>query len=564
MLKRVFAMAVCSVMVFSCGCGLSSKTKNRIFGDKWATYHFTWAINQGNNEYLAELIKENKNDEDLLNDALTMALATTKNTKNRAFMVEQLIEAGADPNTKSSTGESLLITYLYNYGGCYDATAALLTSDKIDLNVKDSTGRSVLFNAMSTAASDFECSNYHQVKMLAAKGAKPTKELFQKSSDKNQAYENLRNSPYSTKYLLNAMLESGEESGLPLSLEYALLGNIDDAIKELEKSDDDLDEDQINLFVRYTMYWGTPEQFEKILNMWDLDFSKYKIYAKVAETNNVDMLKYLVKKFDLNLSDPEKEESVLDIFNSAAIMGSSDVCEYLSENKCITGTDYRPRKLLLSYALSSQDFDTFKIVYDYMRSQEEITEEEIDDALNNASTYRLYNESLPEFYYKIFDFLFSEGYTLENFRILNLTYDGYKYIIEKGRPVTEQDLFDAIKITDIDIFKYAVENGADVNSIDPEYTENGSEISAIQDAVGTGKEFVSVLIDNDAEIPDDIMKSTTNSSVETVKLLIDNGADTDIRFDKIPTSTKGSYKSGDYDLKDYWEAYGRTDLAELL
>ena len=72
------------------------------------------------------------------------------------------------------------------------------------------------------------------------------------------------------------------------------------------------------------------------------------------------------------------------------------------------------------------------------------------------------------------------------------------------------------------------------------------------------------MIENGAEIPDDIMKSTTNSSVETVKLLIENGADTDIRFDKIPTSTKGSYKSGDYDLKDYWEAYGRDDLAELL
>ena len=36
-----------------------------------------------------------------------------------------------------------------------------------------------------------------------------------------------------------------------------------------------------------------------------------------------------------------------------------------------------------------------------------------------------------------------------------------------------------------------------------------------------------------------------------------------IKFDKIKAKD-GSFKSGDYDLKDYWKAYGRDDLAELL
>ena len=111
MSKRILALVLSGVLLLSTGCGLSSKTKNRIFGDKWVTYHMTWAINNGNSDYLAQLIQENKDNEDLLNDALTMALAETLTFKNRAFMVEQLLDAGADPNTESSTGESVLITY---------------------------------------------------------------------------------------------------------------------------------------------------------------------------------------------------------------------------------------------------------------------------------------------------------------------------------------------------------------------------------------------------------------------------------------------------------------------
>lgn len=41
-------------------------------------------------------------------------------------------------------------------------------------------------------------------------------------------------------------------------------------------------------------------------------------------------------------------------------MENSEVCEYLIENDCLTETEYRPRKSLLSNALSSQNFDIFK------------------------------------------------------------------------------------------------------------------------------------------------------------------------------------------------------------
>ena len=564
MSKRILALVLSGVLLLSTGCGLSSKTKNRIFGDKWVTYHMTWAINNGNSDYLAQLIQENKDNEDLLNDALTMALAETLTFKNRAFMVEQLLDAGADPNTESSTGESVLITYLYNYKGCFDTTAALLTSNNIDLSVKGDTGKDVLITAMSTGNS-YEYCSYYQVQMLVKAGAKPTQEIFQKDSVWSEPYGHLKDSPYSTKYLLNILLENGEESGLPLSLEYALLGDSDNAIKEIEKTDKDLDEDQKRLFAWYIMYWGTPEQFEKVSDMWELDFSKYYILPSIAQTNNVDMLKYMIEKTDLDITGSDDDSDIiLDIFNYAAVMENSEVCEYLIENDCLTETEYRPRKSLLSNALSSQNFDIFKMVFNYMNSMEQLNEEEIDESLNDAFKNRIYNEPMSEFYRKVVDFLFDNGYNLENINIWNLNYEGYKYITEKGRPVSNQDLFDAMDETDIKMFKFAVENGADINSLNPRLSANGLEKSVIKDAVQTGDEFVSLLIDKNVELPEDILKVTTDSTSDTLKLLIDNGANTDIEITQIPASTKGDVKSGDYDLKDYWEAYGRDDLAELL
>lgn len=193
----------------------------------------TWAINNGNSDYLAQLIQENKDNEDLLNDALTMALAETLTFKNRAFMVEQLLDAGADPNTESSTGESVLITYLYNYKGCFDTTAALLTSNNIDLSVKEIPERCFdyryVYRQFIRILQLLSSSNVGKSRSKTYAGN------FSKDSVWSEPYGHLKDSPYSTKYLLNILLENGEESGLPLSLEYALLGDSDNAIKEIEK-----------------------------------------------------------------------------------------------------------------------------------------------------------------------------------------------------------------------------------------------------------------------------------------------------------------------------------------
>lgn len=556
MLKRVFAMAVCSVMVFSCGCGLTSRTKNRLFGDKWVTQQTEKAISYGNDEYLSYLISKNEDDKDFLNDMLISSLGSTLKTKSCSLMAEQLLEAGADPNTESSTGDSLLLTYVYNYKGCPEAIASLLTSDKIDLNEKNELGHDALFYAMSVG-NECEYYSYAIVQMLVEAGVKPTKEHFQKDSCYRGPYGHLQNSPYSTKYLLNILLENGGESGLPLSLEYALRGDSDNAVKEAEKSDKDLDEDQKRLFAWYIMYWGTPEQFEKVLDMWELDFSEYSLLPSVAQTNNTNMLSYLISKYNIDIT--AEDYLPLKSIEYAARMGNIDVCRFLVENNCAMQVGGMPWNMALSNAMTIGNVEMFKLLYDYtLEIEGTITDENMTECVREAFSNRIYPNLFIDSDKEIIDFIFEEGYTLSGLDIKFLNCDAYKYITEKGRKIQNTDLYSALNAHDIDMFKYAVANGADVNYI------NEKDVSIIEQAVYYGTDFVSTLIDNGAKIPDDILNSTMYSSVSTVQLLLDNGADTDIRFDKIPTSTKGSYKSGDYDLKDYWKAYGRDDLAELL
>ena len=66
-------------------------------------------------------------------------------------------------------------------------------------------------------------------------------------------------------------------------------------------------------------------------------------------------------------------------------------------------------------------------------------------------------------------------------------------------------------------------------------------------------------------IPDNALESAVYASKATVKVLIDAGANTDLKFDKLePADGGGIVKKGDFDLKDYYKHYGRDDLIELL
>lgn len=125
MLKRVFAMAVCSVMVFSCGCGLSSGTKDKLFGDSDITDIVENAVKTGNFELLDEYFEADKISQDLLNECLNVAVFADDPYESILY----LLEKGADSNNDN-------IIWDLAYNARTEAMRALLTSNNVDLNKK--------------------------------------------------------------------------------------------------------------------------------------------------------------------------------------------------------------------------------------------------------------------------------------------------------------------------------------------------------------------------------------------------------------------------------------------
>ena len=135
--------------------------------------------------------------------------------------------------------------------------------------------------------------------------------------------------------------------------------------------------------------------------------------------------------------------------------------------------------------------------------------------------------------------------------------ESVKCFEECGKVFDGTDLINAVAGGDVDIVKYLLDKNVDVNAV-------GENESTPPSTALSGKyEILKLIIENGADIPENILENAVYASKKNVKLLIDSGAKTDLKFDKIKAKD-GSFKSGDYDLKDYWKAYGRDDLAELL
>lgn len=538
MLKRVFAMAVCSVMVFSCGCGLSSGTKNKLFGDSNVTNIVENAVNDGNFELLDEYFEDNKISQDLLNACLNTAV----NANDPYESVLYLLGKGADPNN-----DNMIWDLAYN--ARVEAMRALLTSDNVDLNKKNEVGHDALYMALENEGGGSEYGNYQVTKLLIEAGAEPYPELFAnyKEDTKQEPYEQLLASPYSSKFLLEKLLEAGKESGLSKACELAILGKTDDALKECTKNPNDYNEDDVVLLTTFLAYWGTPEQCETVCNMYETQIYSGML-QRVVQTNNGEMLDYIVKTNDIDLTD-QFEAGLL---QRAANFDNYEACKYLCDNNAymIVNDEGEASGLYqLKSAALYDDLELFKLLYDYANSRgARITEEYLAESLGTSLSCD--NKD-------IIDFLFAEGYTLSAIDISRSDLESVKYFEKCGKIFNGIDLINAVKGGNIEVIKYLLDKDVDVNTIG-EY-----ETTPLKTALKGKYDILKLLIDNGADIPESILENAVYASKKNTKLLIDSGAKTDLKFDKIK-ATDGSYKSGDYDLKDYWEAYGRTDLAELL
>ncbi len=538
MLKRVFAMAVCSVMVFSCGCGLSSGTKDKLFGDSDITDIVENAVKTGNFELLDEYFEADKISQDLLNECLNVAVFADDPYESILY----LLEKGADSNNDN-------IIWDLAYNARAEAMRALLTSDNVDLNKKNEVGHDALYMALENEGGGSEYGNYQVTKLLIEAGAEPYPELFAnyKEDTKQEPYEQLLASPYSSKFLLEKLLEAGKESGLSKACELAILGKTDDALKECTKNPNDYNEDDVVLLTTFLAYWGTPEQCETVCNMYETQIYSGML-QRVVQTNNGEMLDYIVKTNDIDLTD-QFEAGLL---QRAANFDNYEACKYLCDNNAymIVNDEGEASGLYqLKSAALYDDLELFKLLYDYANSRgARITEEYLAESLGTSLSCD--NKD-------IIDFLFAEGYTLSAIDISRSDLESVKYFEKCGKIFNGIDLINAVKGENIEVIKYLLDKDVDVNTIG-EY-----ETTPLKTALKGKYDILKLLIDNGADIPENILENAVYASKKNTKLLIDSGAKTELKFDKIKAAD-GSYKSGDYDLKDYWEAYGRDDLAELL
>ena len=538
MIRRILALVLSGVMILSTGCGLKSATKNKLFGDSNVTNIVENAVNDGNFELLDEYFEDNKISQDLLNACLNTAV----NANDPYESILYLLEKGADPNN-----DNMIWDLAYN--ARVEAMRALLTSDNVDLNKKNEVGHDALYMALENEGGGSEYGNYQVTKLLIEAGAEPYPELFAnyKEDTKQEPYEQLLASPYSSKFLLEKLLEAGKESGLSKACELAILGKTDEALKECTKNPNDYNEDDVVLLTTFLAYWGTPEQCETVCNMYETQIYSGML-QRVVQTNNGEMLDYIVKTNDIDLTD-QFEAGLL---QRAANFDNYEACKYLCDNNAymiVNDVGEASGLYQLKSAALYDDLELFKLLYDYANSRgARITEEYLAESLGTSLSCD--NKD-------IIDFLSAEGYTFSAIDISRSDLESVKYFEKCGKIFNGIDLINAVKGGNIEVIKYLLDKGVDVNTIG-EY-----ETTPLKTALKGKYDILKLLIDNGADIPENILENAVYASKKNTKLLIDSGAKTDLKFDKIKAAD-GSYKSGDYDLKDYWEAYGRDDLAELL
>lgn len=538
MTKRILALVLSGVMLLSTGCGLSSHTKDKLFGDSDVTNTVESAVRTGNFELLDEYFEANKISQDLLNECLNVAVYADDPYESMLY----LLGKGADPNNDN-------IIWDLAYSARVEAMRALLTSDDVDLTEKNEVGHDALYMALENEGGGSEYGNYQVTKLLIEADAQPYPELFANTKEhkRESPYKQLLASPYSSKFLLEKLLEAGKESGLPKACELAILGESEEAVEECSKKSYYYNEDDVTLITTFLAYWGTPEQCETVCDMYNTQIYSGML-QRVVQTNNGEMLDYIVTTNEIDLTD--RSEAFL--LQLAAGYDNYEACKYLCDNNVymvVNDVGEASGLYQLKSAALYDDLELFKLLYDYANSRgARITEEYLSESLGTSLSYD--NKD-------IIDFLSAEGYTFSAIDISNSDLESVKCFEECGKVFDGTDLINAVAGGDVDIVKYLLDKNVDVNAV------GENESTPLSTALSGKYEILKLIIENGADIPENILENAVYASKKNVKLLIDSGAKTDLKFDKIKAKD-GSFKSGDYDLKDYWKAYGRDDLAELL
>lgn len=491
-----------------------------------------------------------------------------------------------------------------------------------DPNIRDSDGYSPLLYSMENRTGFGEASGYFCSQILVENGAEPYPEMFQNEYEGdpernvgNGAYRQIAHSPMTAKFLLGVLLESGQESGLPKAVEYAVLGECEKSLNELKNGNTVSDVD-MGLISYYFGYFGTMEQYQAFADFWGK-------YAKppascVAGAGNAEVLKRLY--LDKDPDNEDSKEYILD-FQDCDLLITALLAEQPEIVKLLLGYEAINLDWLSDSIGGAMDrvFDTspecFRLMYDYCC-------ENLPDGFKEKHINRFMpdrGKSLKN-KYEIIDFLFDEGFDCRYIDLEWCTSDTINYLYKKGRPMMIDDLWKACSYGNGEAVTAAVEAGVDPNfaySFDVRDTYNtaieinGDQIlysySCSSTNVGVNlKEFVPVeayglvtsgfmtyeelcgvvepnsglhmfclyqspetlqyVIDRGLVLPDDCLFKAEDYSAANVRVLLENGANTKAKIDVIPVGSMkfGAIKRGEFTVREYFEACDRHDLTELL
>ena len=611
--KALICAALAACMVLS-GCSDLGKvfqfrtnvvTNNVLNGE--ITKQYKTAIMNGNIEWIEEIIANNPGlDVNYCEDSTALYCASYKSqiTHNnldylKPAVIIKLLNAGADPNLGD-------ILQLSAYNKHYYITMALLSSESINTGSTDEFGNTPLSMAMenNTGASSFV--GYEQVMLLLEAGAEPYAKLFSDNNAENERGTHFlytEYSPTATKLLMNILLATGEEINIKKGLLYAFSGDIDKCLDVVRSKTEEYDEHENKILTYYAAYFGTPEQYEEITAYTNINLMPDFI-VHIAESGNLEMIKYLTGKLDIKLKGNNVTNSVYEALEFAARWGYSDICLYLCD-KDVSIRNYAA----LKNAILSEDLDTVKIIYNYMKKNYGVSEFDIGRAYWEESEGGYTPRNLGNAK-KVIDFFFDEGYNMINVEFEGMGKEIAQYLYKKGRPLTPTDLKHAILSGDPEYVKLVLEKGADPdqklfsriifhpwnlstaeNEIVPfeeylfdenESRKNDCKVYEVSYAdfikfyavnhdnerlgissLGTAIEksnstVVQELLNYGAYVNgSDFMKYAVNSSAATLRVLIEAGADTSLDY---RTEKDKEFVS----LAEFYERNGRSDLAQVV
>ena len=573
-----------------------------------ATRNYKTAIQNGNIEWIKEIIANNPSlDRNYCDDTTAIYCAywhsnigETRNTDDGAYykykVISKLIDLGVNPDIGSQL-------QLSTFNKKYWYTKALLTSDKINLYTENDIGNSALDMALHNHKGGCGLTSAEQVFLMTEAGAKPEAKIFwddnadEEDENVDFHYSTLQYDPVGANYLINLLLDSGQESGLKPAIEYAVSGQIDKVLEEFEKEGTGSYKSYEKYIIQlYSACYGTPELVEQLKKYLSFSDTTGMLWYS-AETGNLEMVKYLMNNYDYNISGDDYDGFKVRAFEFANQWGHSEISKYFCDN------NVHLQKSAAGYnditdAVYSEDLETVKVVYEYIKSQVGFDEKEL--GLGFYQKYFKNYDAAKE----IIDFFSDEGYDFRYVLFEGFEKELAEYLYAKGRPLNPSDLQYAILSGDPDFVEMVLNKGADPDqpvcvNFHPykswDITDSGESISYEQFNHAndqnpiifyaikfSNSEVVKKLIDYgvDLEARHNTMEERTRietvlngctplqyciyGSAATLRALLDAGADRTIMVDEMIGADGIVRKNGPYSLEQFFEFYGRSDLAQIV